>query len=50
LPEAIKPVRRDVGPVPAQRPEHLVEDLVGPPGLHQAGLADADQQVAQRIG
>jgi len=45
LPEAIELVRRDVRPVPAQGPEHLVEDLVGPLGLHQAGLADTDQQV-----
>lgn len=45
LPKAIELFRGDVRPVPAQGPEHLVEDLIGPLGLHQAGLADADQQV-----
>jgi hypothetical protein len=43
-------VRWDVWPVPGQGPEHLVEDLISPLGLDQASLADADQQVAKRIG
>jgi len=41
LPKAVKLVRQDVGPVPAQRPEHLLEDLVSPPGLHQSSLRDS---------
>ena len=35
LTKAVKLFRRDVRPVPAQCSEHLVQDLVGPLGLHR---------------
>jgi hypothetical protein len=48
-PEPVELVRWDVRPFPAQRREHLIQDLVSPLSLDQAGLANADQQVPQRV-
>jgi hypothetical protein len=38
-----------IWPVPVQRMEHLIEDLVRPPGLHQTCLSNPDQQVPEGI-
>lgn len=43
-----QPLRVEVGPVRGQVAEDFVEDPVGPLGLHEPGLGDADQQVPER--
>jgi hypothetical protein len=44
---AFERLSAEVGPVAGEVVEDLVEDLVGPFGLDEAGLGDADEQVAQ---